>query len=377
MLNIKRLWSLGVQKNSPRTRRQIQLCNQIALLFTLATVFPYQLFYFIYDYTLYHDVFVANLIFIIVYLSVLLLNHKRRYATAKKVLLVNTCCQLLLVNYYISSEAGVHLYYFTLAGILLFLYQNLRTLVYFVLLATLGTLFTITHFLFSPDTAITPIPSPWVEIMYAGSVAAVLGLLGVFLMFFRNQINQAEKELNEKNDYLKMLSNTDPLTGLANRRVLDEALDTEWYRLSRNPTPLSIIMCDVDHFKLFNDRYGHNSGDHCLKQVAAVLKGVLFRPSDLAVRYGGEEFAVVLPGTDEAGARHIGERLREAVECLNIPNEDVGADAYVTVSVGASSFDHFNCHSGGPVRLLNSADKALYRAKSSGRNKVVFLGYDS
>ena len=135
--SLKRLWSLGTNDNSVRVRRQIQLCNQIALLFALVTAFPYQLFYAIYDFTLYQPLFLANLLFMSIYTLVLRLNYKRKYTHAKNVLVVNTCTQLLVVNYFIGADAGVQLYYFTLAGILVFLYQNLSTIVYFSILAAI------------------------------------------------------------------------------------------------------------------------------------------------------------------------------------------------------------------------------------------------
>lgn len=371
---IKRLWSLGIAGSSVRLRRQIELCNQVALFGIVATV-PYQVFYFFYDFSLYRGVFVANLIFMTVYLVVLLLNHNGRYRIARNMLLLNACSQLFFVTFFISADAGVHLFYFTLASILVFLFQSLHLLKYIAIMATLGMLYITAHFLFSQEVAVAPVPSPWIEIMYAGSVVGVLILSGVFLYLFRQHIDQTEDELTRNNDYLEALSTTDPLTGLANRRVLDETLEREWARLSRLPGALSAIMCDVDHFKLFNDRYGHASGDRCLQQIAVAMKGVLYRPSDLVVRYGGEEFALILPGTDKEGARYLGEKLREAVERLCIPNEGVSADACVTISVGVSSLDHF--HSEGPGRLLKSADLALYQAKFNGRNQVVFLPYYS
>ena len=269
---IKKLWSLGTNDNSVKVRRQIQLCNQIALLFALVTAFPYQLFYAIYDFTLYRPLFLANLLFMSIYVLVLRFNYRRKYTQAKNVLVVNTCAQLLIVNYFIGADAGVYLYYFTLAAILVFLYQNLSTITYFSILAAIGSCIAITHFLFSPGAAITPIPSPWVDIMYVSSLSAVLGLLGVFLLFFRNKIDQAEAALERKNKHFEKLSNTDPLTGLANRRALDDTLEKEWARLARSPGALSVIMCDVDYFKSYNDLYGHDGGDACLRQIADALK---------------------------------------------------------------------------------------------------------
>lgn len=375
---IKRLWSAGVVGNPVRLRRQIELCNQVALFGTVATI-PYQIFYFCYDFALYRDVFLANLVFMTVYLLVLLLNHQRRYSVARNVLLVNACSQVFLVSFFISAGAGVHLFYFTLASILVFLFQSLHVLTYIAIMATFGMLYIIAHFVFSRSFVVAPVPSPWIDIMYAGSVLGALTLLSVFLYLFRKQIDQAEDELMLNNQYLETLSTTDPLTGLANRRVLDDTLAQEWARLARQPGALCVIMCDVDHFKLFNDCYGHDRGDHCLQQIAATLKSVLFRPSDLLVRYGGEEFALVLPGTDVAGGRHLGERLREAVEHLNIPHAASSTSACVTISVGVSGVDHFSpdVSRSDVDSLLKCADQALYQAKGYGRNQVVFLPYPS
>ncbi|WP_447555447.1 GGDEF domain-containing protein [Vreelandella sp. EE22] len=377
MLNaIKRLWSSGVAGNPVRLRRQIELCNQVGLLGAIATV-PYQLFYFFYDFVLYRGVFFSNLIFMVAYLAVLQLNNRQWYTAAKKLLVGNVCSQLFVVTFFIGSEAGVHLFYFTLAAVQIFLYQRLPKLVYIVLMATSGALYITVHFLFTADRVITPIPWPWSSVMYAGSVVGVLTLLGVFLYLFRQQVDQAEDELTLSNQYLEALSNTDPLTGLANRRVLDKALEREWSRLSRSAGALAIVMCDVDHFKRFNDRYGHDGGDRCLQQIAAELRSILSRPSDLAVRYGGEEFALVLPGTNEQGARLLGERVREAIEGLHIPNEGVDSGAHVTISVGVSSIDSYNAYvrTQGAGHLVKRADQALYQAKANGRNRMVFLPY--
>ncbi|MBZ5487266.1 diguanylate cyclase [Halomonas aquamarina] len=377
MLNvIKRSWSPGVAGNPSRLRRKIELCNQVGLFGAIATT-PYQLFYFFYDFALYRGVFLFNLLFMTVYLVVLLLNHWRWHRAARNVLLVNVCSQLFVVTFFISAGAGVHLFYFTIASILVFLFKRLRVTTYVPMMVLLGVLYLSAHFLFSPGSVPAPVPSPWIDIMYAGSVTGALALLGVFLYLFRKQIDQAEDELTRTNQHLETLSNTDPLTGLANRRVLDETLAQEWARLARWPGALCVIMCDVDHFKLFNDHYGHDGGDRCLREITAALQGVLSRPSDLLVRYGGEEFAVVLPGTDQAGSRYIGEKLRQAVEGLNIPNEKSVTAACVTISVGVSGIDHFspdlNRH--GVDHLLKRADQALYQAKAGGRNRMVFLPY--
>ncbi|MGH8464094.1 MAG: diguanylate cyclase, partial [Pseudomonas sp.] len=164
---------------------------------------------------------------------------------------------------------------------------------------------------------------------------------------------------------LATLAATDSLTGLANRRRLDQVLRQEWARSQRNARPLSVLMIDVDHFKAFNERHGHPGGDDALRQVAAAIDNSIRRPADLAARYGGEEFLVVLPETDLQGAQLLAERIRRNVEALPHYADD---SQPVTVSVG------IGCYTPNAQQdlatLLGSADDALYRAKRNGRNRV-------
>ncbi|MDE2378735.1 diguanylate cyclase [Bradyrhizobium sp.] len=169
---------------------------------------------------------------------------------------------------------------------------------------------------------------------------------------------------------LKELATKDGLTGLSNRRAFDQMLLEEWSRAQRTQQPLSLLFADVDHFKLFNDHHGHQNGDECLRAVAAVVRSHASRPLDLASRYGGEEFALILPETDRTGACGIAEAIRSAVMELRIAHGADGAGAHVTLSVGVAShgpgeFDF------GPDRLLGLADQALYAAKRLGRNRVI------
>ncbi|WNL38274.1 diguanylate cyclase [Halomonas sp. PAMB 3232] len=353
-------------------RRQIELANQIGLFGAVATA-PYQLFYYLYDFAYFNSVFTANIVFTLGYLSVLVLNGMRRYGLAQRTLLINVNIQMFVVTALIGADAGVHLFYFTIAAVLVFMKQRGRRR-YIAHMALLGTLYMTAHFLFTPSRALSPVPAPWVNVMYVGSGIGVLTLLGIFLCLFRQQIDHAERELMLLSRHFKTLSNTDPLTGLANRRVLDEALEREWSRLSRHSGALSIIMCDIDHFKRFNDRYGHDAGDECLKRVTAALKEGLSRPSDLIARYGGEEFVIVLPNTAAQGARHIADRLCQTVEALEIPNEDSSTSAWVTLSAGVSSTEAaVTMRATGGGVLLKGADQALYQAKTSGRNRAVYL----
>lgn len=179
------------------------------------------------------------------------------------------------------------------------------------------------------------------------------------------------RKLDEANRELMRLSSADGLTGIANRRRFDETLLKEWRRCAREARPLALLLIDVDFFKPFNDNYGHQAGDECLKAVARALSQTLHRPSDLAARYGGEEFAVILPGTDEAGALAVAEALRAAVQQMGITHRYSEVAPVVTISVGLACATPKPGDETGFIGLLKDADAALYRAKSEGRNRVV------
>ena len=167
---------------------------------------------------------------------------------------------------------------------------------------------------------------------------------------------------------LQQLATCDGLTGIANRRSFDEKLQLEWSRCQRQGEPLSLVLADVDQFKRYNDRYGHQGGDTCLKAVAGILQRQTFRATDLSARYGGEEFAVILPNTDLAGARIVAERMRGEIETLELPHAASDVSPWVTLSLGVAC-----CIPGAdnqPQELLSLADSALYAAKAEGRNRV-------
>ena len=183
-------------------------------------------------------------------------------------------------------------------------------------------------------------------------------------------------ELKRARDQLGQLASTDGLTGLANRRRFDEVLAREHSRHVRSGASLTLIMLDIDHFKLFNDTYGHVRGDECLRAVARVLQTSLHRATDLAARYGGEEFACVLPDSDsEAGALAVAERIRQGVADLNIPHGGSPTADRVTISLGVVIT---RCEqTTTPDKIVARADEQLYRAKSQGRNRVCLaLGMD-
>lgn len=185
------------------------------------------------------------------------------------------------------------------------------------------------------------------------------------------QLAAANQALALANQQLNDLSQRDGLTQVANRRHFDTVLKHEWKRLGRTHMPLSLIMFDVDHFKHFNDRYGHPAGDTCLVTVAQACQQIVNRPSDLVARYGGEEFAVILPNTDAAGALTIAEQIRTTIRDLNILNFETDTEpVFITVSAGiACSVPTTQTSYQG---LIDIADQALYRAKQQGRNQVVY-----
>jgi len=179
---------------------------------------------------------------------------------------------------------------------------------------------------------------------------------------------QRTEELRAAMSKLKELSVTDGLTGIANRRQFDAVLNTEWKRAERTGTPLALALLDVDHFKKFNDRYGHLEGDECLKKVAKVLTQNVLRPAELVARYGGEEFAFIVPNTDGNSAAQLAEKICAALRAENIAHAD-SAVGYLTACVGVASMTPRPDTS--PVTLIKAADNALYRAKADGRNQVV------
>ncbi|MGF7185863.1 diguanylate cyclase (GGDEF)-like protein [Desulfitispora alkaliphila] len=175
-------------------------------------------------------------------------------------------------------------------------------------------------------------------------------------------------ELKQYRDMLKETSMIDGLTGIPNRRRFDEALSMEWSRAARYGNSLSLVMIDIDHFKNYNDTYGHLEGDECLRKVAAAMQSIPKRNTDIVARWGGEEFACLLPDADEASANEIAEELRKKVMALQIPHESSQVSDVVTVSLGVATMVPQKGQQ--PDVLVKKADQALYNAKKSGRNRV-------
>lgn len=178
-----------------------------------------------------------------------------------------------------------------------------------------------------------------------------------------------ERLLREQADSLRGLAYIDGLTGIPNRRRMDEYLGDEFKRAIRSNTPLSIIMLDIDYFKQYNDSYTHSAGDFCLQRVANAIKATLRRPADLVARYGGEEFAIILPDTPANAAIALAEDIRKHIESLAIPHETSEVTRHVTVSLGVAGALPSSKISAD--ELLSQADIALYQAKKNGRNRVT------
>lgn len=181
------------------------------------------------------------------------------------------------------------------------------------------------------------------------------------------ELQERSAQLEVANGLLAELAALDSLTGLANRRRFDTYVQQEWLRAQRSRRPLALLMVDADLFKTFNDKYGHQAGDDCLKRIATVLLTAAHRGSDLPSRYGGEEFAVVLPDTESDGALLVAEMIRANIEALGIPHVH-GPSGMMTVSIGVATT--VPTRHAAVSELIEAADKALYEAKAGGRNQV-------
>ncbi len=175
--------------------------------------------------------------------------------------------------------------------------------------------------------------------------------------------------LKRQSDMLWVVARTDGLTGISNRRCFDEELDKEWRRCERIKQPIAVILADIDHFKNFNDHYGHQAGDACLVAVARSLSDSIRRPPDIVARYGGEEFVIALPHDSAEGAKTVAQRILDSVRALAIPHHRSSCAPVVTVSVGVAAAIPSRGQT--PATLIAAADTCLYRAKETGRNRYI------
>ena len=204
-------------------------------------------------------------------------------------------------------------------------------------------------------------------------IEEVLARIEIHLSLIRlqQQLQQAKYALELANQLLYKQTISDGLTQIANRRHFDSYLSQEWKRALREKQSIALLICDIDYFKPYNDTYGHQCGDECLKQVAQTIEKVTKRPADLVARYGGEEFGVILPNTQIAGAIQLSEDICQAIRDLKIPHAKSLIANYVTLSIGISCMmptAEYNM-----TKFIEIADKALYQAKNQGRNQFVIL----
>jgi diguanylate cyclase (GGDEF)-like protein len=203
-----------------------------------------------------------------------------------------------------------------------------------------------------------------------------LGTQGVVVVLRdATERKRAEQLLQSALQRLEHAANTDGLTGLANRRHFDEFMKRECQQCSRRELPLSMLIIDADHFKLYNDRYGHLAGDECLRAIASQIAAVARRPGDLAARYGGEEFVLLMPETTRTGALHVAKQLSDSVRSLEIRHEANPTTRMVTISIGvAACFPHHQRNTDLCIEtLLSAADRSLYQAKRDGRNRIAMV----
>lgn len=215
----------------------------------------------------------------------------------------------------------------------------------------------------------------WTPELWLMTGLAFTAIVIVYLVLVSRQADEVQglvekrtEELHAANQKLELLTLTDALTGVVNRRGFDQTLEIEWNRAIREGNPITLLIVDVDYFKFYNDHYGHIAGDECLKQVAKAIAGVPCRLGDLVARYGGEEFGVILPNTDDK-TNTVANKCRAAVEALAIQHDYSPIAKVVTVSVGASTLRPQQDSK--YIELIQSADEAMYLAKSTGRNRVV------
>lgn len=187
-------------------------------------------------------------------------------------------------------------------------------------------------------------------------------------------LQKAETALIIANQQLEKIAKLDGLTGIANRRHFDEYLEKEWRRLTRTKSPLNLILCDIDYFKQYNDRYGHLAGDDCLRKIAQTINKTVKRSADLVARYGGEEFAIILPNISGKNAAKVAELIHRAISQLQINHLTSTVSQYITISIGVASVIPTQGES--PKTLIAKADNALYQAKEEGRDRIVFFDQD-
>lgn len=302
-------------------------------------------------------------------LGVIGLNALGWHRTARLLTLLVGNALVLVMAVRLGRASGIHFYGFAAVIAPLFFYSKRDWPIIAGCVSLTVAIMLWGHVALTSQLPYSPLPADIAEVFYILSAAGGLATTFAFVLYFYAESSRLADSLTAANAQMKQLSETDELTQLANRRKIGQITRQEWSRAVRGNYPLAVAMLDVDHFKSYNDLYGHLAGDLALARIAAALRSAIHRPYDLAGRLGGEEFLLLLPESDAAGAELVADRARRMVEALAIPHAGNSASAWLTCSVGVCSLRPVA--GGDPDLLQRLADSALYRAKELGRNRVV------
>ena len=285
--------------------------------------------------------------------------------------------KLLPIEYILKTDLGVPAYLLTSyediaklsEGVNETVFSTISTLVVLVLIMLFVAIWLFQLFLFKPVN----IMLNEIRNITGGDISRDLQVKGLAeIANLAEEFNKMTKEIRSREEELTRLSVIDGLTSIANRRKFDETLKNEYINSCREQKPLSVLMLDIDYFKHFNDAYGHLAGDDCLKRVAAVLQGTIYRPADLVARYGGEEFAIILTNTTTDGAHVVAQNIIQGIAGLNIPHSGSKVDKNITISIGG--YTMIPSTDQDPMFIVSEADKLLYQAKEAGRNQFKLQG---
>lgn len=357
----ERVGAIGATRQAPTPTETVVITNQFVLI-ALSITTAYILFFLLYDFRGTRSLILINAALTLSYLSVLSLNGRGRNLLASVLALSTPCVQLTVVTYLVSFRSGLHVFLLC-GGVLSFLlFSNRQQLIrwFFVIVPTI--LHLIIQFNFTPDRAVVRFPGLVLDGMFIANLFGVSMLLFIASYLFHIQLLRQQDKIARQAEALDILAHTDSLTRLPNRRRLISVLDRESTRPGRDI--YTVAIADIDHFKRLNDRYGHGVGDRVLAEIAICFRESL-RGNDVVGRWGGEEFIFVLPGTPLRVAEAVLERVRRSVERLTIHCD--GVAHRVTVSIGATEVTDEDGYDPAVAR----ADRAMYRGKVEGRNRVV------
>ena len=362
---VERLVELGTHPQKDAKQNQItRLYNKIALFGILIITF-YMLP------TLYFRSLLATSVQVVTILVLgftIFLNARHFFNLARVIGLLIGNFHIFAMVLLLGLDRGVD-YFFSMVIILplfVFTKKEIRSILLFASLTILLAL--LVHILSSQMSPIVGAPETLLTVLFFFSVIGSQATVFILVYYFYSESNRFEKSLKETNKKLHKLSETDPLTLLPNRRSFNRNLDREWGRGIRSKNPFAVIMIDVDHFKMFNDYYGHQEGDRCLVSFAEIILKKIREYVDFPGRYGGEEFIILLCNTNLDAAYIIAKRIHGEIMKLGIPNKPSKQEGIVTCSLGVASC--IPSKDSGPEDLIRDADKALYRAKENGRNRV-------